>query len=227
MTWAKTGLGFLRFVAFFALALVISTIAVAGSILIKCIVPTADSGWAQAIGAILAILAGFAGVVIESRRERRKAEGDVAEGGKAAHLIAFDALQTVTERLEAALAKGRTVTMRRLKGERTNEMVAAMRELDVSRIPSDMLADFIRLRSRVHAINARITELYRDENAQPNDTLKRSEARKRYTYLTSAVAVWNDAVTHFDNLQIAAARHGSQPQTLSVPDVITDYQRPT
>jgi len=185
---------------------------------------TSDPDWTQAIGAVLAIVGGFAGVIYQVQRQKADAQAQEDAAGRAAYLIAYDAFETVTERLDAALTPEDNKGGHRLRGNRTNEMVAAMRQFEISRIPAAMLADFIRLRSRVYAVNERITELYEDERdaGEGRPALEAS----RYRWLTSAVTVWNDAVVHFEQLETVAKAIGANAQTLTRPDSIKYYERP-
>ncbi|WP_157105624.1 hypothetical protein [Sphingomonas sp. TDK1] len=158
-------------------------------------------------------------------RSKAHALEQTAERGRAAHLLAYDALETLTERLVAILKPSRAYPTHRLRGERTNEMVAAMREIDTSTLPATMLADFIRLRSRVYAINQRISEIYRSEDKVTNDSTGRDKS-ERLKRLNSAVQVWKEAVLYFERLESTAALLGGTAQSLTKPVEITNYVYP-
>ena len=145
------------------------------------------SGWAQAIGAVLAIVAGFVGTAYQLSRQKKDTLDGRSLSGRAAYLLAYDALDIVSDRLESALQPNKSRDKHALRGARTTEMVAAMREFETSRVPDDMLADFIRLRSRLVAVNERITEIYLSEERATGD---KSDALKgrRLERLLSAVS---------------------------------------
>lgn len=184
-----------------------------------------DAGWTQAVGAVIAIVAGFAGVLFQVHRQRADALEQQNEAGRAAHLLAFDALDTVSERLNAALLDDHDKKSHRLRGERTNEMVAAMRQFEISRIPPVMLADFIRLRSRVYAINARITELYTAEGKRTEGWERQELEVQRHNLLASAVEVRREAVGLYEGLENKARKLGGTRQRLSSQLAIQNYQR--
>ncbi|TCQ02467.1 hypothetical protein [Sphingomonas sp. PP-CC-3A-396] len=216
--WARK-LGLVA-IGIFALSFLGSRLAVFASKFV-----TGDPGWAQAIGSVLAILAGFAGVLYQVGQSKADAKEQRDERGRAAHLLAYDAFETVTERLQAMLKASRAYPTHRLRGERTNEMIAAMREIDTSTLPPIMLADFIRLRSRVFAINQRITEIYKSEEKTSNGNSGRNKGERRKR-LNSAVQVWKEALTYFDNIQTTATGIGGSPQDLTKPVEITGYAYP-
>lgn len=182
-----------------------------------------DPGWTQAVGAVFAIIAGFAGVLFQVQRQKGEAEAQRTEAGKAAHLLAFDALDTVSDRLNAALTPANDKANHRLRGNRTTEMVTAMREFDFTRIPASMLADFIRLRSRIYAINERITELYSNEAARPAGWEREELEIERNRLLSSAVAVHEEAVTLYEGLQATAVSFGATSRSLRVHEAIDNY----
>ena len=167
------------------------------------------SGWAQAIGAVLAIVAGFVGNAYQLSRQKKDALDGRSLAGRAAYLLAYDALEIVSDRLESALQPNKSRDKHALRGARTTEMVAAMREFETSRVPDDMLADFIRLRSRLVAINERITEIYESEARATGDKPTGLKGR-RLERLRSAVTTRKEAVELFTSLgTTAVGRHGA------------------
>lgn len=163
------------------------------------------AAWAQAVGAILAIVSGF-GIAFYQRREERI---DAALEGlaivQASYVLAFHALETVGERLENILTPSGIKFS--LQGDRTSEMVEAMREFDTSRLPAEMLKDFILLRSHVFAINKRISEVYDAKIDRPGDKNK-----TRHERLESTVATYRNAVKIFEALSGMAAARGASAQ---------------
>ncbi len=92
-------------VAFCVSAIAIFALSFLGSNLITSVPDNlkGDAGWTQAIGSVLAILVGFAGVLYQTGRSKADANEQRAERGRASHLLAYDALETLTERLAAIL----------------------------------------------------------------------------------------------------------------------------
>lgn len=215
-------LGYL--VGLLILTIMILSVSVWGAMKLKLAAPTADAGWAQAIGAVLAIGVGFAGTFLQLQGQRASERSKEQAAGRAAYLLAYDALDTVSDRLAAALSPGRDKKTHALRGSRTTEMVAAMREFDTSRLPDNMLGDFIRLRSRVFAINARISEIYAGEDRLSGDELANEKARRRER-LYSSIVVRNEAVGFF--LELGNKAHfdnGASFQTLTKHQSIETYE---
>lgn len=184
------------------------------------------SGWAQAIGAVLAIVAGFAGTAFQLAQQKKEALTSRSEAGRAAYLIAYDAIDIVSDRLESALQPNKSRKKHALRGSRTSEMVSALREFDTSRLPDNMLADFIRLRSRLVAINDRITEIYRSESKVVGDALNALKDQRR-DRLLSAVKTQREALTFFKALESAAqSHHSATPQQLTARPTLTAYRIP-
>ena len=102
-------------------------------------------------------------------------------------------------------------------------MVRAMCEFDTTRLPIEMLPAFIRLRSHVFAINARITELYADEATGRPDEQRAAKAR-RYASLASAVRVREEAIGHFRSLEVLAREFGAAELPIGQRDFIAAYQ---
>lgn len=175
-------------------------------------------GWVQAVGAILAIVSGFAIALYQRGEERRDALSDANATAQAAHMLAYHALETVSERLDSILNPSDTVTLS-LRGSRTAEMVAAMREFDTARFPPALLSDFIQLRSHVHAVNERVSEVY----ALPREVT--SGGATRHASLVSTVRAHAGAVEIYRSLdRIAVERFGAAPLPLALHSRIEEYR---
>ena len=181
------------------------------------------AGWVQAVGAIIAIVAGLIGIQHQvSEQEREKVE-QIEAVGRAAHSLASSAYDIVTDRLASALQPGKLSGLYSLRGLRTTEMVAAMREFEAGALPTTLIAPFIQLRSCVFAINAKISELYAAEDGAEGEAAQSLKGR-RYGELASAVRVHGLASafhTKLDNLAVAHYRATSHPQP--VPPAIASY----
>lgn len=174
--------------------------------------------WVQAVGSILAIVSGFAIALYQRSEQRSDAKSDTAAIAAAAHTLAWHALETVSERLDSILNPSDSVTLA-LRGDRTKEMVEAMREFDTARLPASLLPDFILLRSHIYAMNENISKLYnvpREADA---------EGKTRHEKLVSTVRVQGKARAIFGQLETVAAAFGSPPRALTVYPRIETYTR--
>ena len=176
-------------------------------------------GWVQAIGTVLAIVSGFGAAAYQVWEQKRIVARDREAFGEAAYITACKAVDLVGDRLDSALSQARIGRIYALRGSRTTEMVAAMREFDVSRLPTAILSDFITLRSCVHAINERIGELYEAEE-EGSVTERRNAMMTRYRELGSAVGVYEVARSALANLDSIM---GKEPLDAGIPEHIRSY----
>lgn len=169
---------------------------------------TDTPGWVQAVGAIMAIVVGFATILCQRALESADAEAARDANARAAHLVATHAMTTVGERLDAVLAPEDLKHPFRLRGERTLEMIATLRDFDTARIPHEMLEFFLQLRANLHAINERISEIYDSER----ETLSKPRSRgERPLRLEGAVVIWRNSRTLLETLRgllVAAGQTG-------------------
>lgn len=181
------------------------------------------SGWVQAVGAILAIVSGFATAAYQTYIQQRDLDDERRAFARAAHMLAFEALETISERLNTALTPKGSKVRYALRGNRTTEMVSAMREFDTARLPIELLPDFIQLRSHVFAINERISELYAKK--ERGTVIQKCAAKaKRHSDLASAVRVRQDALDVFKKLQDAAvSKFGALPKCVTDRNYLSNY----
>jgi hypothetical protein len=169
-------------------------------------------GWVQAIGATISIcLAVWVALWQHSRAVHAKREADTAAlqaalaaekaAAEAAYSMAHESLETVGDRLNVAL--GNSTEEFGLRALRTTEIIEAMRSVDTGQIPIALLKDFVKIRSRAYAMNARITELYRREDEATALARPGIEA-KRHDKLASAVSTHDWALNAFRRLETAA-----------------------
>lgn len=192
--------------------------------------PGEVTGWVQAIGSIMAIVAGFGVAAYQVQKQREDAREEMRERAHAAHKLAFQAYRLIGERLETALSPkdNRSASGGRfdLKGYRATEMVAAMREFDTGRLPTPLIESFVELRTRVFAINERISQLYSREDEQTAEARKAAKAQ-RYAKLESCVHVYRRAGEIYAELDLAAEEHFSIVSlTCVVPPAIDGYRDP-
>lgn len=202
-TWAFQGwraaiIGLIATIAILVAAVLIS------SVLSKSSVDLA--AWVQGTGTIMAIVAGFVGVLYQSAENRRARADEVAAVGRAAHSLAASAYELVTDRLNSALQPGKPTSHYSLRGSRTTEMVASMREFQAGDLPTSLIAPFTRLRACVFAINTRISEVYDAENALTGPT-KTALKKRRIRELDSAVTVHSSAAAAFSELERLAIKN--------------------
>ncbi|MBJ7441940.1 MAG: hypothetical protein JHD35_23385 [Sphingopyxis sp.] len=211
--------------AIIAISVAILAAAIAAAGYLTCRLGGDQSGWAQAIGAVLAIVTGFATTLYQLRSQKADALALEAASGRAAYLLAHDAFEAVTDRLEAALTPRNNSKIYALRGGRTSELVGAMREFETSRLPSAVLADFIRLRSRIAAINQRLTEVY-DSEDRLRGAAKENKRAERHERLASVVAVRGEAVTIFSSLEsTATSTYGGLVLTMNASPLVQSYNK--
>jgi hypothetical protein len=165
-----------------------------------------EAAWTQAVGAVFAIVSGFGATLYQL--DRQKSENQQAEiaAGQAAFRLAFEAFEAVTDRLEAALTPPEQAKNLALRGARSRELVGAMREFNTGRLPNAILPDFIRLRSLVAAINARLTEVYDSEESVEHGGRGRNKL-ERYNRLESAVKTRAEAENVYKALRAVAVEN--------------------
>ena len=154
--------------------------------------------WVQAVGAILAIVAGFATIYYQRVAEASDQLEPQAINARVAFLIAVQAITTLGERLDAVLAPNRDTHPYRLRGNRAGEMIASLRELDTTRIPPNLLEKFLQLRSNLYALNERISEIYESEKPSKAAPRERSERPQR---LAGGIEIWFSSRTLLDEIR--------------------------
>ncbi len=116
--------------------------------------------------------------------------------------------------MDAVLAAEDAKHPYRLRGARTGEMIASLREFDAGRIPSDMLEKFLQLRANLYAMNERISDVYESEQASRASPRQRSE---RIGRLKPAITVWQNSRTLLAELAAALSAAG-QKELATSPD---------
>jgi len=155
--------------------------------------------WVQAVGAILTIVAGFATIYYQRVADANDQLELQAINARVAYLIAVQAMTTLGERLDAVLAPNREKHPYRLRGTRAGEMIASLRELDTSRIPPSLLERFLQLRSNLHALNERISEIYESEKPSNAGPRERSERPQR---LAGGLEIWFSSRTLLNEIRL-------------------------
>lgn len=214
-TLSAVAQGFSRDIMFGFVALSILSLAAilvatfAGAYWLVCMFGGELSAWVQSLGAILAIVTGFAAAIWQVRAQRLETQSEQHAVARAAYLLSFEALATASDRLEAALIPPNSGKVMRLQGDRTTEMVLAMREFDTLKLPAVLLPGFVRFRSHIFAVNERISEVY-DTEQKNKERVKDREAR-----LKSAVRVRTDAIHLFESMHADALKFGAKSLSIS------------
>jgi hypothetical protein len=156
--------------------------------------------WVQAVGAILTIVTGFATLYYQRGEEAKDQLELKATNARVALLIAAQAMTTLGERLDALLAPNRDKHPYRLRGARSSEMIASLRELDTTRILPNLLEKFLQLRSNFYALNERISEIYESEKPSNPDPRERSERLGR---LAGGLEIWRSSRTLLQEIRMA------------------------
>lgn len=194
-----------------------------GSIL-TCLPLTTDlPAWVQAVGAILTIVAGFATLYYQRVAEAKDQVELQAINARVAFLIAVQAMATLGERLDAVLAPNRDKHPYRLRGARSSEMIASLRELDTTRIPPNLLEKFLKLRSNFHALNERISEIYESEKQTHEAPRERSERPER---LAGGLEIWVSSRALMQEIRREMTRAGqsdlaAEPETFAFEAVLS------
>jgi hypothetical protein len=153
------------------------------------------AAWLQAVGSILAILAGIAMANSASRQASADARLEKLEGARAAISLAHKTLELVADRLRVACDPLTEASHgMALREHRTTELVEALRQISVGDLPPELVVPFSTLRSNLHAVNSRITETYESEE---EDGIPEERRRLR---LGSALIIYNHAVTDYADL---------------------------
>lgn len=191
----------LVFIAYtFAALVALLILTIGGASFLVCWFGGSLSAWVQSLGAILAIVTGFAAAIWQVWAQRMEARQEQCAVVKAAHILASEALATTSDRLDAALIPPNSGKCMSLRGDRTTEMVLAMREFDTKKLPADLLPLFVRIRSHVFAINERISDVYDTEKKNQELVKKRGKRLKSAESVRDnarkLLDVWKETATH-------------------------------
>lgn len=187
----------------------------------------ADNGqvaaWVQAVGSVIAIVIAIIIALFQHDQAQIVILEHERDGAKATYELARESLIMVGDRLNAALEPHKPRSSHALRGFRTTEMVAAMRELEASKIPSDLVVDFVRIRTGVFAINARIKELY-DREVNEDGDIANLHRTMRYEKLRSAVVIYRQCeVTLIEMMQKMKDKYGGDDKELDKFHSVAGY----
>lgn len=153
------------------------------------------AAWLQAVGSILAILIALAVANYELRQAGADARLEKCEDARAAVSLAHRTLELVAERLMVACDPATEASHgMALREHRTTELIDALRQISVGDLPAEIVVPFSSIRSNLHAVNARITEIYESEDREGIP-----EQRRRLR-LGSGLIIYSHAVRDYADL---------------------------
>ncbi|NIJ18416.1 hypothetical protein FHS95_000085 [Sphingomonas naasensis] len=153
------------------------------------------AAWLQAVGSILAILIALSVANSEVRQAGADARLEKCEDARAAIALAHKTLELVADRLMVACDPSNEASHgMALREHRTNELIEALRQISVGDLPPEIVVPFSSIRSNLHAVNARITEIYESEEA---DGIPEERRRLR---LGSGLIIYSHAVRDYADL---------------------------
>lgn len=177
------------------------------------------AAWVQAVGSVLAILAAIviANQQIDySRKEAQRASSNLAI---AAVSLASRTLAQVADRLTAAARPqaGKSMGLA-LREHRTTELVETLRQVNIGDLPPDLVVAFSTLRSRLYAVNARITQIYDSEQRD-----QKLEARRKQR-VRSSLLTYDEALADYHELSTLLVTQGvSNPPRFEEPTALRTY----
>jgi hypothetical protein len=161
--------------------------------------------WVQAVGAILAIVVGFATIYYQRVAEINDQRATQTINARVALVVAVQAMMSLGERLDALLAPDRNKHPYRLRGARATEMIVSLRELDTTHVPPGLVENFLQLRSNLFALNERITEIYDSENISNAAPRGRSERPQR---MVGGLEIWASSRKLLDQIRKSMTEAG-------------------
>lgn len=169
--------------------------------------------WVQAVGSVAAIVIS----VIIANSQVRHAASQVTlaktDAARASALLVEKALRQVQDRLIGIVIGGRPLALRE---HRTTELIEALRQINVGDFPPAIVVPFSTLRSELFAVNARITDIYRSEEASPERKSDRPERLK------SCVATFVDAASDYNELRsVMRTQFGVEAPEFVLSDKLT------
>lgn len=147
--------------------------------------------WVQAIGSIAAIGLTAGIFLYQDRRDKKRI---AVAGGQ----LAYHSMSYLSDRFDAAL---RSPVPFALRGDRTTEMIACMRELELSKFPQETADPFACVRSGAFSVNERISEVFKTDKKLEN-------LGRRRDRLKSAGRVFSETLADLERLRRAAASYG-------------------
>lgn len=153
------------------------------------------AAWLQAVGSILAILIALAVANYELRQAGADARLEKCEDARAAVALAHKTLELVADRLMVACDPATEASHgMALREHRTGELIDALRQISVGDLPAEIVVPFSSIRANLHAVNARISEIYESEE---DDGIPEERRRRR---LGSGLIIYAHATGDYADL---------------------------
>lgn len=151
-----------------------------------CFLSDSGAAWVQAVGTIITIIFALYTWRQQNKEAEKKLQFDQIRLKQAASLLTSDAMDRVGDRLNAALksAAGQEISMA-LRGVRATEAVDALRQLGTVYLPNDIVGQYLQIRGRLSAINARLDEIFTSE-------VNGRSRNERSARLNSAIKIWKE-----------------------------------
>lgn len=188
------------------------------------------AAWFSAIGTTLAIAVGLVIAVLQLRHSARAEVQRRADLVVAAYDLAHEALTLVTGRLDVALSPRQPGSRLELREHRTTDTAMALREIEPHAIPPQVLKDFIQVRSRIYAINVRVSEVYSDRehakeewNRNHANIGQRRPAFNMSKKLAGAASVHAMTMEAYSELGKSGLPFGVIPKPINVPTSIQSH----
>lgn len=187
------------------------------------------ASWIQAIGGVLAIIAGFIGLAIQRAHAERDEHAAKVRAVYACSTVVRRTLEQVGDRL---LVASEPHSKRRhgmaLREYRTTEMVSALRELKLIDAQLDVLSPLAALRADLYAVNARITDIYKSEEQKSDPEEKIALEARRSNRIKSSLVVYGSALGSYANLQSCLRKfYGLELENPTTPEDLIRLIRDT
>ncbi len=190
---------------------------------------TDEAGWFSAIGTTLAIVFTLVAASLQVRQNARAEQRRRADLVTVAYALTHEALTLVTSRLDVALSPGQSGSHYELREHRTTETSLALREIAPHSLPPSVFKHFVQARSRIYAINARISDVYAERHAKIEESERRGSevtgcaADDMAKDLSGAANVHHMALQALQRFGEAGQRFGVTAETIKVPPSISSH----
>lgn len=187
------------------------------------------AGWFSAIGTTLAIVFTLVAAALQMRQNAVTEQKRRNELVVVAYTLTHEALTLVTSRLDVALSPGQPGSHYELREHRTTETSLALREIAPHSLPPLVFKHFVQARSRIYAINARISDVYAERHAKTEEAKRGGPDRNHAVpydmtkELSGAANVQYMALQAFRDFGLAGQVFGVTPETILVPQSVSSH----
>lgn len=174
------------------------------------------AGWLQAIGTIVAVWWGFETARRQRSQQLQELHDERCRNARASVSLAHKSLELLADRLNVAAHPGETVLS--LREFRTTEMITALREIDLSHLPAEIVVPFAEVRSGIHAVNSRISEIYKSEE-------ENRRTSERGIRLISSASTFQETCNSYNDLVLAAKVYSVEAKDFQSPARLKEFLR--